>query len=50
MTELRVRHSGAYQVPVLYGWWDLTVSGGLASEPPVATNGHGNGVTSPAAP
>ena len=33
MTELRTRHSGSYQVPVLYGWWDLTVSGGLAGEP-----------------
>jgi hypothetical protein len=44
MTEFRVRHSGAYQVPVLYGWWDLTISGGLAEEPVPASNGHGNGV------
>lgn len=53
MTELRVRYSGAYQVPVLYGWWDLTVSGGLAAEPVATgnghqtngqTNGHANGV------
>jgi hypothetical protein len=44
MIELRVRYSGAYQVPVLYGWWDLTVSGGLAAESPLASNGHGNGV------
>ncbi len=54
MTELRTRHSGSYQVPVLYGWWDLTVSGGLAGEPVTAgnghSNGHGNGVTSPTAP
>ncbi len=52
MTELRVRYSGAYQVPVLYGWWDLTASGGLDEELMVATsNGHGgNGVTSPTAP
>jgi hypothetical protein len=53
MTELRVRYSGAYQVPVLYGWWDLTVSGGLAGEPVAGNghaNGHTNGVTSPAAP
>jgi len=42
MIELRTRFSGAYQVPVLYGWWDLTVSGGLAVAPP-AGNGHGNG-------
>ena len=26
MIELRTRYSGAYQVPVLYGWWDLTSS------------------------
>jgi hypothetical protein len=42
MIELRTRYSGAYQVPVLYGWWDLTVSGGLAVAP-LAGNGHGNG-------
>jgi hypothetical protein len=51
MTSFRARHSGWYQVPVLYGWWDLTVSGqigdGLAAVPLVtAGNGHdaGNGV------
>jgi len=44
MIELRTRYSGAYQVPVLYGWWDLTVSGGLAAESVTAGNGHGNGV------
>lgn len=45
MLELRTRYSGAYQVPVLYGWWDLTVSGGLAQEPAVIGNGGvaGNG-------
>ena len=42
MTELRVRYSGAYQVPVLYGWWDLTASGGVVEEPAVS-NGQGNG-------
>ena len=45
MTEFRTRHSGWYQVPVLYGWWDLTVSGGLTAEPVATSNGHGNGVT-----
>lgn len=39
MIELRTRYSGAYQVPVLYGWWDLTVSGGLTEEPGVIGNG-----------
>jgi hypothetical protein len=43
MTEFRVRHSGWYQVPVLYAWWDLTVSGATA-ESALLTNGHsGNG-------
>jgi len=44
MTEFRVRYSGAYQIPVLYGWWDLTARGGLIEEPISAGgNGHGNG-------
>lgn len=30
MTDFRRRYSGWYQVPVLYGWWDLTTSGGIA--------------------
>jgi hypothetical protein len=42
MTDFRVLHSGWYQVPVLYGWWDLTTSGGLITEPST-TNGHTNG-------
>ena len=37
MVYFRGTHSGWYQVPVLYGWWDLTASGGI-EEPP------GNGV------
>jgi hypothetical protein len=48
MIELRTRYSGAYQVPVLYGWWDVTTSGGLVEVPlgtgNGATNGQGNGV------
>jgi hypothetical protein len=45
MTHFRTLHSSWYQVPVLYGWWDLTTSGGLAGEVvPAASNGHGNGV------
>jgi hypothetical protein len=42
MTDFRIRHSGWYQVPVLYGWWDLSTSGAIAA----ATNGAsgaGNG-------
>lgn len=41
MTDFRVRHSSWYQVPVLYGWWDLSTHGGLASA--ASGNGHGNG-------
>jgi hypothetical protein len=42
-----VRHSGWYQVPVLYGWWDVTVSGGIETgkrEPAADTaERHANG-------
>jgi hypothetical protein len=43
LTYFRTRHSSWYQVPVLYGWWDLTAHGGVAQEPIVSGNGHGNG-------
>jgi hypothetical protein len=47
MIEFRTRHSGWYQIPVLYGWWDRTAAGGIArpalTEPVPAANGHGNG-------
>jgi hypothetical protein len=33
MTDFRVVHSSWYQVPVVYGWWDLTLSGGRGAEP-----------------
>jgi hypothetical protein len=35
MIDFRVRHSSWYQVPVLYGWWDLTASGAIAEVPKV---------------
>ncbi len=44
MTYFRAKHSSWYQVPVLYGWWDLTASGGIAEEVVAAGNGHGNGI------
>lgn len=45
MTYFRTQHSSWYQVPVLYGWWDLSVSGSLATGGQQASaNGHGNGV------
>lgn len=37
MIAMRTRFSGAYQVPVLYGWWDLTARGGIVEE----TSFHG---------
>jgi hypothetical protein len=47
MTDFRVRHSGWYQVPVLYGWWDLTAGGTLLTTPPKSGDGRGNGVGVP---
>jgi hypothetical protein len=44
MTYFRAKHSSWYQVPVLYGWWDLTASGGIAEEIVAAGNGAGNGI------
>jgi hypothetical protein len=54
MIDFRVRHSSWYQIPVLYGWWDLTASGAVSEEtawvtpeppePEPEGNGHaGNG-------
>ena len=34
MTDFRVRHSGWYQVPVSYGWWDLAAGGAVVTAPP----------------
>jgi hypothetical protein len=46
MTRFRAVHSGWYQVPVLYGWWDLAAHGAVVTEPLRSGNGHGNGVAS----
>jgi hypothetical protein len=45
MIDFRVRHSGWYQVPVVYAWWDLTVGGAVVTPPPGANgrDGAGNG-------
>ncbi len=43
MTYFRTAHSSWYQVPVLYGWWDLSSSGAILGTA-AAGNGHGNGV------
>jgi len=42
MSYFRTVHSSWYQVPVLYGWWDLSASGAIDGAP-IAANGHGNG-------
>jgi hypothetical protein len=42
MVYFRSRHSSWYQIPVLYGWWDLTAGGAVAAAPLVSGNG-GNG-------
>ncbi|HTR88901.1 MAG TPA: hypothetical protein VMG62_02180 [Solirubrobacteraceae bacterium] len=43
MVHFRADHSSWYQIPVLYGWWDLTAQGNILAPPPAVTNGHGNG-------
>jgi len=43
MIFFRSTHSSWYQVPVLYGWWDLTVAGGVRGEELLAGNGDGDG-------
>ena len=42
MTDFRILHSGWYQVPVIYGWWDLTAGGAIVTATP-AGNGWGDG-------
>jgi len=43
MSYFRTIHSSWYQVPVLYGWWDLTAAGAIERGPISSGNGHGNG-------
>jgi hypothetical protein len=47
MVDFRVLHSSWFQVPVLYGWWDLTARGAIPANghagPVVSGNGSGNG-------
>jgi hypothetical protein len=46
MTRFRIEHSGWYQVPLIYGWWDRTASGEIRGEESQSTdtgltgNGH----------
>jgi hypothetical protein len=43
MIAFRTRHASWYQVPVLYGFWDLTAGAALVSGTPTAGNGDGDG-------
>lgn len=46
MTRFRIEHSGWYQVPLLYGWWDRTAGGEILTEKTSRGNGlAGNGHT-----
>ncbi|HMD57379.1 MAG TPA: hypothetical protein VKG82_07915 [Solirubrobacteraceae bacterium] len=40
MTFFRAEHASWYQIPVLYGWWDLTAAGAI-ERAPVGANGQG---------
>jgi hypothetical protein len=42
MIDFRTRYSGWYQIPVLYGWWDLC-AGGMVERAPDSGNGRGDG-------
>jgi hypothetical protein len=43
LTHFRAIHSGWYQVPLLYGWWDKTTGGEIHTAANGAPNGAGNG-------
>jgi hypothetical protein len=42
MVEFRARHSGWFQVPVVYAKWDATAGGTLLLETAAGGNGQGN--------
>jgi hypothetical protein len=47
MIDFRTRHSSWYQIPVLYGWWDLSAGGSVERVPRTGNghaDGHGNGM------
>jgi hypothetical protein len=47
MVYFRAAHASWYQVPLLYGWWDLSAGGAVVGEPVTSGgNGHGNGARS----
>ena len=48
MTRFRIEHSGWYQVPLVYGWWDRTAGGEIRTADAARRNGHGGNGHSPA--
>ncbi|HTZ87508.1 MAG TPA: hypothetical protein VMB05_12645 [Solirubrobacteraceae bacterium] len=42
MVHFRAIHSGWYQVPVLYGWWDKTAGGEIHAEGENGSSGNGH--------
>jgi hypothetical protein len=47
MIDFRVRHSGWYQVPVVYSWWDLAADGAVVKGAGASGNGRGSGNGAP---
>jgi hypothetical protein len=47
MITFRARHSGWYQVPVIYSWWTLTAAGSIAGHAVPDTPAAG-GIAAPA--
>jgi hypothetical protein len=43
MTDFRVRHSGWFQIPIAYSWWDLTAGGAIIGAPGTGNGRGGNG-------
>jgi hypothetical protein len=43
MIYFRARYAGWFQVPIVYGWWDLTAHGAVEPEPVTPGGVGGNG-------
>jgi hypothetical protein len=43
MARFRTLHSGWYQVPLVYGWWEETAGGSIVKEAGATGNGRGAG-------
>lgn len=47
MTFFRTAHSSWHQVPVLYGWWDLTAHGAVDEQATATATGNGHSAIGP---